>query len=293
MQLVNSCLAQIDEGILNKLISGSSTTDSHQEDGGNTSVHTTKGGGSVGVVNGSHEYSKTEIDKFNTVYSENNSELIETALADYSLDVLLKKLSDDNFIKLGVEDWADGDFIYFKDEFKILNFDQLKESTKEENLNLFMPINYDLEEMKSELNKLTKTPLMRSKHKERIEFLRQSILDTDNFGNVLKFASYCSVLFPDTVLFKIGHGLSMCSKQDIRINTPLLAFLSQTSRKINLLGIILTKKIKNLAPSENEQLSSLDLAATGPAIFTDIMLDSFDLIDKGDYFIRPIAIYFD
>lgn len=296
MDLVNSYLAQLDEGILTKMVSGQNTSNSNQEEGGETVSNSTKGSGGVGIVNASHEYSKTEIDKYNTVYSVNNSELVETALADFSLDILINKLRDKDILKEDNSTWLDGDLVFTQNYFKVFNFEQLKKSVEKENLDNVLLPESKLDDAIVELEKISKTPQLRVKHKERIEYLKKWIKENDpynNFRDILRFANYSNVLFPDTILFKIGNTLSMCTKNNIRINTPILTFLSQTNRKVNLLGIVLSKKSKNLAPKKGTQLESDIIASTSPAIFTDIILDSFGLIDIGDFYIRPISIYFE
>ena len=296
MDLVNSYLAQLDEGILNKMVIGQNTADSKQEAGGETLTHTTKGAGSIGILNGSHEYSTTEIDKYNTVYSVANSELVETALADYSLDVLFDKLKAKNLLKEDTADWSDGSIIFMQDDFKVFNFEQLKKSVDKDNLDNVLLPEEKLDDALVELEKLTKTPHLRVKHKTKINEIKQWLKENDpytNFRDILRFASYSEVLFPETILFKIGNSLSMCEKKNIRINNPILTFLSQTKRKANLLGIVIAKRDKKMMPAQGEQLPTEVIASAAPAIFTDIMLDSFELIDIGDYYIRPIAIYFD
>ncbi|MDN3048467.1 MULTISPECIES: DUF6414 family protein [Enterococcus] len=296
MDLVNSYLAQLDEGILNKMVIGQNTADSKQEAGGETLTHTTKGAGSIGILNGSHEYSTTEIDKYNTVYSVANSELVETALADYSLDVLFDKLKAKNLLKEDTADWSDGSIIFMQDDFKVFNFEQLKKSVDKDNLDNVLLPEEKLDDALVELEKLTKTPQLRVKHKTKINEIKQWLKENDpytNFRDILRFASYSEVLFPETILFKIGNSLSMCEKKNIRINNPILTFLSQTKRKANLLGIVIAKRDKKMMPAQGEQLPTEVIASAAPAIFTDIMLDSFELIDIGDYYIRPIAIYFD
>lgn len=294
--LVNSYLAQIDAGILTKLISGQESTDTHQEDGGEEITNMIGTGASIGVAKGEGSHSKKEIDKFSTVYSTNNSELIETALADYSVDVLIQKLRDKNKLNLDIGTWKDGDLVFYSGNFDIFNFEQLKESVKKDNLQNVLEDNMDLDKAVTELGKISSTPQNRVKHEKRIHQLKEFIKANDpyyNFSNVLKFANYSSVLFPDTILIRVGNTHLLCSKDFIRINMPILTLLSQTTRQLTVLGIALTQRNEPLAPKEGEQLASDVIASTAPAIFTDIIMDSFDLLKSGDYYIRPIAIYFD
>ena len=297
MDLVNSCLAQLDEGVLTKIITGQVSNNIQQEDGGeeSSSESDTKLG-IPAVANTGLKFSNTKIDRFSTVFSQSNSELIETALADFSTDVLLNKLQESGKLHNDDSEWADGNFIFSTNSLDVFNFEQLKQSVKKENINLMLQKKSSLIKEKDELENISKSANLRSKHTERIAELTTIIEENDypkNFKNIYNFASYSSALFPDTVLFKIGKSLSMCTKEHIRMNTPLLTFLSQTKRKANIFGIVLARRDESLEPSGEEQLETKVIASKGPAIFNDIMLESFNLIETGDYFIRPIAIYYD
>lgn len=295
-QLVNSNLAQIDEGILTKLISGQSTTDTSQEDGGEEITLGTNGGFNVAVASATGEYSKTEIDKFSSVYSKGNSELIETALDDYSLDVLLEKLHSTSLLKTSTDNLLDGDIFVSTDKFDVFNFEQLKVSVERHNLENILKTPIHVEEKRVEYDKLTKTQHSRVKNRDRIDSLDKFLKAEDPFVNyslALRFANYSSVLFPDTTLFRIGSFLAFCVSENLRINLPLMTFLSQTKRKITILGIVTTKRDKNLTPDEGVTLPTDTVVSSSPAILADIMLDSFNIAPIGSYFVRPIAIYFE
>ncbi|MRI73375.1 hypothetical protein FDP51_04970 [Enterococcus mundtii] len=295
-QLVNSTLAQIDEGILTKLISGQTTTDTSQEDGGEEISYGTNGGINIAVASTKSEFSKKEIDKFSSVYSKGNSELIETALDDYSVDVLIDKLKSLSLLKEDSKDLADGETFVSTDNFDVFNFEQLKVSVEKENLENVLKTPIEIDEARAELEKLTKNHHLRVKNKNRIPQL-ESYLETNdpfvNFQSALQFANYSSVLFPDTTLFRIGSFLAFCGSENLRINFPLMTFLSQTKRKITILGIVTTKRDKELVPGEGVQLPSDTIISAAPAIISDILLDKFMLAPIGSYFVRPIAIYFE
>jgi hypothetical protein len=295
-QLVNSSLAQIDEGILTKLISGQSTTDTSQEDGGEEITLGTNGGLNAVIASAKAEYSKKEIDKFSSVYSKNNSELIETALDDYSLDVLIDKLQTGSLLKQSSDNLTDGDIFVSTENFDVFNFEQLKASVEKDNLENILKTPIEIDEARVELEKLSKNAHSRVKHKDRINYLEEYLKKNDsytNYGYALKFANYSSVLFPNTTLFRIGSFLAFCSSSHLRINLPLMTFLSQTKRKITILGIVTTKRDKELAPEKGVQLPSDIMASSSPAILSDILLDKFGIAPLGSYFVRPIAIYFE
>ncbi|HEM5239024.1 TPA: hypothetical protein U1344_002151, partial [Streptococcus suis] len=92
-QMVNSVLAQLDQGLLLKNAVDTASTQTNSEEGGG--VTTTEGNGGINFgISGAVKVSKSDIDKFNIVYSTTNRELIETAMDDYSLDLLLEKLQE-------------------------------------------------------------------------------------------------------------------------------------------------------------------------------------------------------
>lgn len=295
-QLINSSLAQIDEGILTKLISGQTTTDTSQEDGGEEITSGANGGVAISIFSANGQYSKKEIDKFSSVYSSGNSELIETALDDYSLDVLLEKLKSLDLLNNPTENLADGEIFVSTDSFDVFNFEQLRLSVEKENMENVITTPPEVIEAKEELKKISKNKQYRDKHSEKIELLKSYLKENDSlakFQALQRFANYSSVLFPNTTLFRIGNFLAFCVSENFRINLPLMVFLSQTKRKITILGIVTTKRDKKLDTEDKNLLASDIALATSPAMFTDIMLDNFDIAPLGSYFVRPIAIYFE
>lgn len=296
-ELINSTLAQIDEGILTKVISGQSTSDSKQEDGGTETTSEANGKMSILVATGGASYKETEVDKFSTVYSKNNSELMESALDDYSLDVLLNRLTDSDLLRTETDSLEEGDIFLSTDKFEVFNFEQLKKSVKKEHLDKLLPSpSEELEKAYSTLKSLNKNKQSQKTNASAIKELNAYIEETDPsivFGKTYDFANYMADLFPDTTLFRMNNLLAFCNSNSLRINPPLMAFLSQTSRKITILGIATTRKESELAPTDGSQLETDEIISTGPAIFTDILLSSFNIAQIGNIFVRPIAIYFE
>lgn len=222
MDLINSYLAQIDEGILLKVVSGQSTADSHHEDGGNEQTTETNGQlGIPGIANGGTKYSKTEIDKFSTVYSKNNSELIEMAMSDYSLDLLLSRLNEENLINEDSNSWIDGDFININDKLNTFNFQQLEQSVKKKNMENVLTASDTYSENLEELERLRGIKNKSVSIKNKISELSERVKEEDpykNFRSIEKFASYMNVIFSDSILIKVGNTLSMCTKDSFRIN---------------------------------------------------------------------------
>lgn len=296
-KLVNSYLAQLDEGVLIKMITGQDSGEENSvENGEEKELGFSTKAGIPGFAEGGGKITDKESNKMSTVFSENNSELIETALDDYSLDVLITKLKNENKLKYSSGNWNDGDIVITTNSFHVYNFELLRKSTEKEQLYKIIKEPKELENARDELKRLQKIKQKSNNAKIRIAELQDSISSLDpysNFESVYKFASYAETLLPESIVFKIGKTFCIGVTDSLRLNIPLLAFLSQTSRKVNMLGIISSKKTKALAPEKGVQLESPETAANAPAILTDIILESFELATVGDYFVRPIAIYFD
>ncbi|ANZ99835.1 hypothetical protein BFC22_06865 [Carnobacterium divergens] len=294
--LVNSYLAQIDEGILTKMSIGQLSSEGHSKDGGQQITKAVSGGLNLPVLKGNSKHSKTEIDKMTTVYSTTNSELVETILDDYSLDVLIDKLKELNQLKEGNDECLDGDLFITSNQFQIFDFELLKKTTNREQIFKLVEENLDVLDLHAELKRLTKDKSSRAKHQVRIEEIKMELFENDpyhNYNHIHRFASYADTLFPESILIKVGSYLCISPRNNLRINSSTLSFLSQTERKVKILGIISSKRKKSLTPSGEEQLDSQVIASTAPAVLADIILENFEIMGLNDYFVRPIAIYFE
>ena len=90
-KLVNSFLAQQNSGLITKLVNEDAESDSRTE--GTTEQTTTSSGiGLSALLKASGEYSSTNLESYNFVFSKSNKNLVETALDDYSLDLLITGL---------------------------------------------------------------------------------------------------------------------------------------------------------------------------------------------------------
>lgn len=96
--LVNSLLAQQNAGLVTKLVNENSESDSNAE-GGFDQTATSVSGGVSTLIRADVNHSAIENENYNIVFSRSNRNLIETALDDYSLDLLLQELENDKLLK--------------------------------------------------------------------------------------------------------------------------------------------------------------------------------------------------
>ena len=288
-KLVNSIIAQNDQGLVLKRAFDKGETNSNSEETTQATSLNTSGGVTVGA-NFNVNRGESNTDKQSLVYSETNKELIEVATHDYALDILLEILKDEI-----VNDCADdGQFIQQNDRVTFYDFKKLYESMDTEKLKLLMPdIFQSIEKIEKELSKISKSNKIKFEDK-RTELQKQ--LDNSLpkiFKKLNTFSDYMVGLYDGAILAKINNTLSICEPENIRLKPSLLSIMNLSNRKATILGIVVAKEsgnssIDNLQPdSANEVISNVANS------FMEIVITSFDIASKGDYYVRPIAIYFE
>lgn len=288
-KLVNSIIAQNDQGLVLKRAFDKGETNSNSEETTQATSLNTSGGVTVGA-NFNVNRGESNTDKQSLVYSETNKELIEVATHDYALDILLEILKDEI-----VNDCADdGQFIQQNDRVTFYDFKKLYESMDTEKLKLLMPdIFQSIEKIEKELSKISKSNKI--KFEDKITELQKQL---DNslpkiFKKLNTFSDYMVGLYDGAILAKINNTLSICEPENIRLKPSLLSIMNLSNRKATILGIVVAKEsgnssIDNLQPdSANEVISNVANS------FMKIVITSFDIASKGDYYVRPIAIYFE
>ena len=126
--------------------------------------------------------------------------------------------------------------------------------------------------------------------------LKKQLADSHwyNFKLFNDISTYVNNLFKENTLIKINEFVSICENQYLRLSTPQLYFNNFSDKNITVLAFIITK-INEKVPNEfSDSLSELnDFFKNGPALISNIMLGSTNVIDENDFIVRSIAIYYD
>nr|UVY01675.1 MAG: hypothetical protein [Bacteriophage sp.] len=289
-KLINSLLAQLDQGLILKQIVEENTSQSNHEETSSTMGIAMSGKVNAAVASASSSTSKEEIDKSALVYSNGNRELVETVINDYSLDLLINKIS---LLFSDINKCADGDFIKEEDYFKAYDFSLLKNAMDVNSLEfLLLEEKEKFEGINKELTRLKKQNPAKSKQriKELHDLLENSTVY--NFERLHKLSSYVESLLSDCTIFKLGKTLSICERENIRIPRSSLSLLNSSKRKATIIGIA-ASDIDNDINFEKFANDSNQLLAHGASVFINIVTSSFEITKSGDKFVRPIAIYFE
>ena len=97
-------------------------------------------------------HSATENENYNIVFSRSNRNLIETALDDYSLDLLLQELEGDKLLKSS--DFQDGDFVFTEGKLDFFDFEQLKKVFTFDEIEDILPGYDEFKKLQSEYKKV-------------------------------------------------------------------------------------------------------------------------------------------
>lgn len=287
-KLVNSFLAQQNSGLITKLVNEDAESDSRTE--GTTEQTTTSSGiGLSALLKASGEYSSTNLESYNFVFSKSNKNLVETALDDYSLDLLITGLEAKELIKHS--DYQDGDLISVSGELTVFNFEQLANTSDLEEIEFLLPGYDEFKSLQSELRKIKG----KDKHLHRINQIQEelSMNGWNNFKTMKHVSSYLTKLLPETNLIKISNTFSILPLEFLRVQSVQLSFMQLGKRKIKMLGIC-SSTVDEQIPSDFSHMKDSNLMLKyAPTTILNIMLGSFGMVNKDDHLVRPIAIYFE
>lgn len=282
--LVNSLLAQQNAGLVTKLVNENSESDSNAE-GGFDQTATSVSGGVSTLIKAGVNHSTTENENYNIVFSRSNRNLIETALDDYSLDLLLQELEGNKLLK--TSDFQDGDFVFTVGKLDFFDFEQLKNVFTFDEVEDILPEYDEFKKLQSEYKRV--------KNNTRKEQLKNMISHNgwNNLESIRSMSAYFERLFPSSNLAKVSNTISVLPKEFMKVPTAQLGLMQLSERQIKILGIC-SSTFDEQTPSDLSMMAnSMELLKKAPTAILTIMLDSFGLVSSGDYLIRPIAIYYE
>lgn len=286
--LVNSLLAQQNAGLITKLVNEDGESDAKTE--GSTEQTTISSDvGLSALLKATGGYSSTNVDSYNFVFSKSNKNLVETALDDYSLDLLITGLEAKNLIKHS--DYQDGDLISVSGELTVFNFEQLAETSDLEEIGFLLPEYDEFKALKSEYGKIKG----KEKHLRRAKEIQESL--STNGWNIFETIKHMSVylkkLLPETNLIKISNTFSILPLEFLRVQSVQLSFMQLGKRKIKMLGICSSTFDEQIPSDFSHMKDSSLMLKYAPTTILNIMLGSFRMVNKDDHLVRPIAIYFE
>lgn len=299
--LINSTLAQLDKGLIKNISEGDEQTNSQSESNSKDSNFGLDGIFGVGVQ------LTQQISKFNsTEYSATQNRMLEYALNDYSVDLIISKIAQTEKFVDDVTQAEEGKIIVFSGEFSIYDFDLIKQITDESIVSLLVDDNYnekDVKKLESQINqaknRVKKQPQLAKDirvFEERLSEIKSTIDSNKKakvgYNLINKVSKVADSILGGSIFIKSDNSLSLCKRECFRLSQGQLALLTESKRKINILAIVTAIK-DEIHPEgitgdfEPNNMNSI------PSLLTDIFLSNFNMISKGDRILTPMAIFFE
>ncbi|CAI3453121.1 hypothetical protein V4S36_04000 [Enterococcus cecorum] len=295
--LINSTLAQLDKGLIKNISEGDEQTNSQNSGGSKDTNFGLDGIFGVGVqLTG-------QISKFNsTEYSATQNRMLEYALNDYSVDLIISKIAQTEKFIDNVMQSKEGNIIVFSGDFSIYDFDLIKQITDKSIISLLVDDNYsekDLIKFEKQLrqnrSKVKITPQIAEeiqRLEEVISAIKSNKESKEAYNIINKASKFADSILGGSIFIKSDNSLSLCKRECFRLNQGQLALLAESKRKINILAIVTAVKdeIHPEGISENFEVNDMNSI---PSLFTDIFLSNFNMISEGDRILTPMAIFFE
>ena len=260
---LSSALAQLDHGLMQSI---QKSNGSSKKDSASKSRHT-DGGFDMGINLGLKSTAKGKITiGHNNLQEKTDSqqELINITFSDYQLEQLMDDLEANNMLKES-NDVSEGDFVKINSTFDVLDLEGLSN------------LDYKLYES-----------FMRSTGSTRDEAHEAA----NGFKNIQNFGKVMSTLLPDLILIRTNNSISFLEKDNLRLSSGQVQVLAGSTRKISVLGIVESEALSGERSLDGTDFADLSKIGRFVPAFSDVLLQTSGIIEKGDKIIKPIALYF-
>lgn len=268
---MNSILAQFEDGIPQLIRSVQQSTTSYKDTHSKTKSFTQKGGIDAGAK-AEIEHSSADADTGSELNGELNQQAIDTVYSDYAVDLIEDKLNQANALKTTSKQ-PEGAFVKLQSSFSLFDFESLYNLTRSNAI----------------------YPLMKMADDYQPEW-------QTNAETMSQSAEVLNSIFSNTVFFKQKNSLAFAESNNLRMNLTQLQMLSNSTRKITMLGkieSIVSEEDISEEPSvvqeseDSESEDSFEQIRTIIPKMATYFLKMFTGIKKDDRLIKPIAIYFE
>ncbi|WP_445487322.1 DUF6414 family protein [Niallia sp. 03133] len=311
--LMNSMLAQLDEGIINSFSfeenMQESETEGQQSAKGKKARLRAQAKLSTGILPGGElllgsnlENNGNETTIESRTILDGQKDILNKAFHDYALDILQDKLLEKEILKTGPE-FIEGDLFLSESTFKFFDFEFQSNVIDMEAMSQFIlyaegsPIS-DISEALEILERKKKGKLT-SHDQGKVDFAEKMINKYEstkpllNMLNMFKtYNNYASKIFGNSSIIRFEDIVGIIKKEYLRVTPESLSLRTNPFRNVKFLARVIGTKNEVYDGSLEKVLDVSDFDQI-PNLFSDMLLGSFGVIKKGDIIVTPIAIYFE
>ncbi|MGN8233194.1 DUF6414 family protein [Priestia flexa] len=293
--LMNSMLAQLDEG----LITSFSAEESMQEQDTEGVQDTKAVNGRLGYLGFGVGAERRKVNLESKAFLEGQKDVLNKIFDDYALDILANKLSENELLNTG-PNFKEGDITLNESTYSFFDFELIKNVADNNSVQKFMLSSvYDIDLDYKQASKLVKKTSHNTQEKGKLNDaqkvveaheIAQPLLNI--FNQIGAFSSYTSQILGDIVVLKSDNQVALIKKKFLRVSSEALSFRTDSSRKAKLLVRVIGKKSIVYGENNMPEFKPTDIAKI-PNVMLDILLGAFEIIKKDDYLVTPIAVYYE
>lgn len=231
-EIINSMLAQLDEGIVNSFTLESSSQETQSEEtnsirgksaGMQAGMNLTPGalpgiGFRFGINSGENG---GESEKISTTMLEGQKDILNKAFHDYALEILFNKLTENNLLKNNTPT-NEGDLIFLESSFRYYDFELLKNSINPEVMQTTMTFDQSgvlptLEEAQAIIKKKPAKNTTQYITAQQVIDMNKTIQPVINIMSLLNLlGSYASNMLRDQSIIKAGNNIGIIKNKYLR-----------------------------------------------------------------------------
>ena len=295
--LLNSSLAQYEKGLVKGLSSESGTDTTNTINKTSETTGGLDGLFGLGVI-GTHSTS----DLLENSATESQKEIINVIVHDHAIDILISYIDKSSMLKKDIITSIEGDFVLVESDFHIYDFEYLESLMSTDSLELFHTLNIpdELNSKRIEILQGRNTSELKGAEKAQLQKIDKEITQhkmesqrsTAIFNQIHLLGKFGKNIFPSSLVVSINNAIAISANDKFRMNRSQLAMLNDSKKKIKILGKIIGIKTEFNSDGFVDEFASRDLGKI-PTFMSDIVLGSFNIQNKNDKLIRPIALYFE
>lgn len=245
--LLNSMFAQFNRGIISSISSTLGNTANKTDSSESTK---SRGGGlngffgfDVQAISGNSQTSMESL-------SETQKEVINNILHDYSVDLLIEKIKENNLLKTKIEETSEGDFVLFKSYFNLYDFKHLLNIANDKMWTLQVEETIEntkkqIKELEAKQNKNKQENTFLIALKSKLKDYEKKLKEESHINNLIPVLTFGDKIFYDSDIIATANSLNICERKNFRINQSQLSVINDAERKITVFGIITTEKKKS------------------------------------------------
>lgn len=307
--IMNSMLAQLDEGLINSFSLEQSNQESESAE--QQSSRGKNAGLNGSIIAGSDLFggklqlgaslgnNGNESTRETHTMLDGQKDVLNKAFHDHALEVLTSKLVENDLL-CGDDKLQEGDLYLGESTYRFYDFNLIKKAMDHNIMENILHLSIEDSEISYEQaikivnrkNPTSRDREMMDEAQRVIDAHQQSKPVINLFQQMNMFSSFASNLLEDLTVIKTNNNIGLLKKKYLRESVEALSFRTDNRRKVKFLVRVIGKKTKVFNGYNFPDLGESDLDLI-PNMMLDIILGSFKIIEKDDLIVTPIAIYYE